>query len=137
MWCWQAGILLYLIARHFEPFNPTYDAIHMSPFWGFKIGWFGFPIHISPRWGYGSGKMPDLRKLVCFNHPCLLLLPILSYYSFLYILGLNANPSPLTNIVADCIERRNYEQGQDSRYRQPPNDGTCHRHPHRRLPTDS
>ena len=50
---------------------------------------------------------------------------------------LNADPSPLTNIIADCIERWNYEQRpQKGRYRQPPNDGACHRHPHRRPPTD-
>ncbi len=136
MWCWQVGTLLYLIAMCFERFNSTCDAVHMSPLWGFKVGWFGFPIHISPRWGYGSGKMPDLRELVYFDRPCLLLLPILSYYSFLYILGLNADPSPLTNIITDCVERRNYEQCQEGRYRQTPNDGACHRHPHRRPPTD-
>ena len=43
------------------------------------------------------------------NRSFLLLLPVLSYYSFLYILGLNADPSPLTDILADCVERRNYE----------------------------
>ena len=52
------------------------------------------------------------RMPTTINRSFRLLLPILSYHSFLYILGLNADTSPLTNIIADCVERWDYEQRQ-------------------------
>ena len=45
-------MLLALIAGYFQSFNPTYNAVHMSPRWGFDLYGFDISIDISPLWGY-------------------------------------------------------------------------------------